>query len=294
MQQDDSLFNPVLFIEDGPFKAMLDPLQKPFLLNHAQRRAPLEQLEQIELPALNGLTAVTMAGDNPDLTLGTTYRNIKQWPRHIATASGSGYEITEFDFGVADVHYQALPATPENAMAFGATLLRPGQYMPFPYDGLIMAQYTYGRWAGHESPYIGTSLRRELLPWNPTDLEFHDFAHVFLSRGPKPLVISVARWRPYVNEISLADLWVAPGDALVLSPKLMPPAPPPDMPAEQRWRLFVDMHNNRNSAQACRVPDGPEALESITVLANEEVMMAPATCPRYHEEKHPTWHATQS
>ncbi|MCA1323346.1 hypothetical protein [Herbaspirillum sp. alder98] len=294
MQQDDSLFNPVLFIEDGPSKPMLDPLQQPYLLNHAERRAPLEQLEQITLVNGQGHTLVEMASDNPHLIAGQTYKNIKQWPRHIDTPSGPGYEITEFDFGVSEVRYPPLLATPDNAQAFGATLLRPGQYMRFPYSGLIMAQYTYGRWAGHESPYIGDSRRRELLPWNPTDLEFHDFAHVFLSRGPQPLVISVARWRPYVNEISLADLWVAPGDALVLSPKLMPPVPAPGTDHDQRWRLYVDMHNNRNSAQACRVPDGPESLESVTVLANQTVMMAPATCPRYHEEKHPTWHAVQS
>jgi len=35
-------------------------------------------------------------------------------------------------------------------------------------------------------------------------------------------VISVARWRPYVREIALADLWIAPGDAVILPPRRFP------------------------------------------------------------------------
>ncbi|MFJ3047783.1 hypothetical protein ACIPEN_18300 [Herbaspirillum chlorophenolicum] len=281
MTQDLSCFDPVLFIADGASAPLQDTKAFPYMVNdngHG-RQSKVPQGRLIEL-----------APDDPALERGVTYRNITHWQRQITPKDYPAYTITEFDFGVSEVRYEPLPATPENAQAFGATLLRNGECIRFVYDGLVMSDYTYGKWAGYESPYLGDGRSRELLTWNATDLEYHNFAHIFFSQGPQPLVITVARWRPYVDEISLADLWVAPGDALVLPPKIMPRAPTPQMSHEAKRRLVVDMHNNRNSAQACRRYNGPPSLKTTTVLADEKVMSAPSTRPHYHEEKRPTWH----
>ena len=155
-----------------------------------------------------------------------------------------------------------------------------------------MSDFLYGKWAGHQSPYLGKGRGRELLTINPTDLEYHNFPHVFFSHGKLPLVISVARWRPYVNEIALADLWIAPGDAIVLPPKVAP-VPPNGSCDEDPRRLILDMHGNRNSALACWSSSsaaGDSALLTTTILANEAAMMADATKPHYHEEKNPSMH----
>ncbi|NUU01011.1 hypothetical protein [Herbaspirillum robiniae] len=281
MTQDLSNFDTVLFIADGASAPLLDTKKFPYMFNDNGRGRQTEDIcgRLIEL-----------APDAPELERGATYRDIAHWPRQITPKDYPAYEITEFDFRVPEVRYEPLPATPENAQAFGATLLRSGECIRFPYDGLVMSDYTYGKWAGYESPYLGDGRSRELLTWNATDLEYHDFAHIFFSQGPLPLVITVARWRPYVNQISLADLWVAPGDALVLPPKVMPPPPTQHMGPEEKRRLVVDMHNNRNSAQACRRYDGPPSLATATVLGDDQVMSAPLTRPYYHEEKQPTWH----
>ena len=171
------------------------------------------------------------------------------------------------------------------------TLLRCGQSIPFQYDGLVRAKYEYSKWAAHQSPYLEPSRRRELLTWNPTDLEYHAFAHVFFSQDKSlPLVISVARWRPYVNEIFLADLWVAPGDALVLPPKFFPPKPPQDASVDQLRRLIVDLHGNRNSALACWFDRSRSTLTTETILANPVVMADELTKPHYHEEVTGTRH----
>jgi hypothetical protein len=281
MPPDQSDFDPVLFIKDGRSKPLRDPKQYPYMCNDrgvgSQSETPVGEI-------------ITLAPEAPALERGVTYRDIAHWQRTVTPKDWPSYEITEFDFRVPEVRYEPLPATPENAQAFGATLLRDGQCLHFPFDNLVMADYTYGKWAGYESPYLGDGRSRELLTWNATDLEYHYFAHIFFSRGPEPLVITVARWRPYVNEISLADLWVEPGDALVIPPKRMAPPPTPGMSEEEKRLLVVDMHNNRNSAQACRRYDGPPGLFTVTVLADAAVMSAPLTRPYYHEEKQPTWH----
>ncbi|KAF1041503.1 MAG: hypothetical protein GAK35_03273 [Herbaspirillum frisingense] len=281
MSQPESDFNPVLFIADGAETPLLDTQSYPFMLNQGGQG---RQTATPEGPLIE------LMPDNPDLQACATNTDIAHWRRTVTPEKYPPYEITEFDFGVPEVRYEALHATPGHAQAFGATLLRNGECIRFPYQGLVMAEYTYGKWAGFESPYLGGGRSRELLTWNATDLEYHDFAHIFFSQGPQPLVITVARWRPYVNEISLADLWINPGDALIIPPKVMPPPPTPEMGREERRRLVVDMHNNRNSAQACRTFDGPPGLKTTTVLGDEAVMRSPVTGPRYHEEKKPTWH----
>ncbi|GLU34030.1 hypothetical protein WKR88_12415 [Trinickia caryophylli] len=233
--------------------------------------------------------AIDLAPENPDLALGAHYRGIGHAPKMVA--GNPPYEITLFDFHAEAVHYEALPATSETAQAFGMTLLKSGQSIRFEYEGLVRAKYEYGKWAAHQSPYLEPERRRELLSWNPTDLEYHAFAHAFFSQDASlPLVISVARWRPYVDEISLADLWVAPGDALVLPPKFFPIEPPSEASLEERRRSVVDLHGNRNSALACWFDRARSTLVTETILANPEVMAAEATKPRYHEEVTGTRH----
>ncbi|MFZ6640863.1 hypothetical protein ACO0LL_14040 [Undibacterium sp. TC4M20W] len=269
-------FDAPIFIEDGPYIDLL-PGVYPYLYNE---RGHCRQLRQ----AFG--TEISIAKANPDLELGTKYKGISHQPKTIPN-DGHPYQITEFNFKVAEVHYEAITATRESVQAFGMTLLKSGECLRFEYEGMIMAQYTYGKWAGHQSPYIGGRRRRELLTHNPTDLEFHDFPHIFFSQDDLPLVISVARWRPYVQEISLADLWVAPGDAIVLPPKTRPAPPEGQLSEEQARRIIIDLHGNRNSALACWGSD-KAALITTTVLGNDLTMQTRA--PNYHEEQHPSKH----
>ena len=274
-------FDPIDFIQDGVPHPLRDAAGFPFLYNDNGRGHQLERPQG---------RLIQMSPENPLLNLGGKYTGIRHWTRQVEPDRGDPYPITQFDFLAAEVHYQPLLATRENAQAFGMTLLKTGECVRFPYDGLVMTDYTYGKWAGYQSPYLGRGRGRELLVINPTDLEYHNFPHVFFSRDTLPLVISAARWRPYVDEITLADLWLAPGDAIVLPPKTMPPKPADDAPLKDRWSLVLDLHGNRNSAQACRFVDGQPRLETTTILATREEMAAPATKPHYHEEKAPTRH----
>lgn len=204
MTQGQSYFDPVdpvLFIADGASAPLLDTGKFPYMVNDNGRGRQSEA-------ACGRL--VELAPDAPELERGATYRDIAHWRRQVTSPGYAPYEITEFDFRTPEVRYEALPATPENAQAFGATLLRNGECIRFPYDGLVMSDYTYGKWAGHESPYLGGGRSRELLAWNATDLEYHDFAHIFFSQGPLPLatttvlgddqVMSAPLTRPHYHE----------------------------------------------------------------------------------------------
>ncbi|AMB83996.1 hypothetical protein AWM79_01200 [Pseudomonas agarici] len=273
-------FNSIPFIEDGA-ESPLDTRTFPFLYNDQGLAIPSREARG---------RRIAPAPDRPELQRGEKYTDIRWKTREVPTASGS-YEIKEFDFHAKEVYYEPLWATEETAQAFGMTLLKSGECIRFEYDRLILAQYTYGKWAGHQSPYLGPARQRELLTYNPTDLEYHDFAHVFFARYSRlPLVISVARWRPYVSEISLADLWVKPGEALVLAPKTFPKAPHERAPDSEKRLKIVDMHGNRNSALACRFNEGEDCLATETILANPELMTSELGKPHYHEEKTPTRH----
>jgi len=276
------LFNCVPFIGDGD-EVDLDTRAFPYLYNDhgLARLKPHEEGRLIHL-----------VPENPELEHGARYAGITWEPKEIPTSSGS-YTIKSFDFHAREVRYEPMWATEETAQAFGMTLLRSGECLRFDYEQLILGQYTYGKWAGHQSPYLGVARQRELLTYNPTDLEYHAFPHAFFSRyGRLPLVISVARWRPFVEEIFLADLWVRPGDALVLPPKHFPEAPPPGAPAEQKRLKIVDMHGNRNSALACWFKEGEDSLLTETILANHDLMNSETGRPHYHEEQTPTRHET--
>ncbi|RKP48178.1 hypothetical protein [Trinickia fusca] len=275
-----NVFDPVVFIFDGSAVPLPEVEGKRYLFNAGGFP------EFVSGP--KG-TPIDLAPDNPDLDLGTKYTGIEHTRKTIA--GDPPYEITLFNFHQNEVHYRALRATRETAQAFGMTLLKSGQSIPFEYEGLVSTKYEYGKWAGHQSPYLERSRRRELLPWNPTDLEYHAFTHAFFSQDKHlPLVVSVARWRPYVNEISLADLWVAPGDALVLPPKFFPPPPAEGTPPDKRRRSIIDLHGNRNSALACWFDGSRSTLTTETILANPIVMAAELTKPHYHEEVTGTRH----
>lgn len=266
--ESSSSFDPVLFILDGEPVA-LDTRRNPFLYN--------ENGHSRHLPAPRG-TLIQPAEELPAVSMGRRYAGIRSREKTIGTGTGA-YEITEFDFGVEEVHYEPLWATRETSQAFGMTLLKNDESISFVYDGLVASEYTYGAFAGYQSPYIGTKRRRELLTVNATDLEYHAFPHVFCSQDELPLVISVARYRPARREIWLADLWVHPGDCLYVPPKHF-------------REEYVDLHGNRNSARACWGHETKSSLATHTTLGDKAVFDAPATKPHYHEEKHPTVHST--
>ncbi|ROM76366.1 MULTISPECIES: hypothetical protein [Pseudomonas] len=274
------LFNCVPFLGDG-VETPLDARTFPYLFNDHGLAQPSDQVRG---------ALITLSPENPDLLLGARYSGISWKDREVPTSTGS-YVIKAFDFHVKQVRYEPLWATKETAQAFGMTLLGNGECLRFDYDQLILGQYTYGKWAGHQSPYLGPARMRELLTHNPTDLEYHNFPHAFFSRyGRLPLVISVARWRPAAREIYLADLWVRPGDALVLPPKHYGDIPPSDARGLENWPVVVDMHGNRNSALACWFKDGEDSLLTETILANSTLMNSTTGKPHYHEEKAPTQH----
>ena len=70
-------------------------------------------------------------------------------------------------------------ATREVAAAFGITLVEKGQTVALsnPVAKLSQVEYEYSGYAGHWSPYQGTGNR--LLTMVCTDLEHHDFPHIF-------------------------------------------------------------------------------------------------------------------
>lgn len=254
-----SFFDPVLFAIDGD-EVPLDTAASPYLFNYQGHTYNVREPQG---------TLIELSPERPDVSMGRRYEAIE---------IGTGpYDAIEFDFRADPVTYEPLWATKETAQAFGMTLLQSGESIRFVYSELVKAQYTYSVFAGHQSPYLGSSRSRELLSVNATDLEYHGFAHVFQSQDQFPLVISVGRWRQEKQSIWLADLWVRPGDCLVVPPKTFSPQ-------------YVDMHNNRNSAFACWGALDKNSLVTETILGNAEAFSDPATKPHYHEEKHPTVH----
>lgn len=265
-------FDPVLFIQDGT-PVNLDP-KLPWMYNNDG------QTEQVAQPKGE---VVPILPDDPSLSRGRRYTGITWKERTINEGTEWAYTLTEFDFktGGKPVEYEGMWADRDTCRAFGITYVKSGQCIPFQYDGMIKSQYTYGVFAGYQSPYIEKDKRRQLLTINATDLEYHAFPHIFASQVSLPLVISVARWRPEAKEIWLADLYVNNGDCLFLPPK-------------QYQERYVDMHGNRNSAYACWGLLGLDSLQTETTLGNAAVFDAPATKPHYHAEPCPTVHLKPS
>lgn len=189
-----------------------------------------------EAPA--GITPIAPAPTQPQQAFGREYtvadiKGVKQTPPY-------GVE-TQLGLAAEEVVFEPLWATRDIAAGFGITLVEPGQAVKIssPVAELQEIEYEYGVFAGHWSPYQNTG--NALLSVVCTDLEHHDFPHVFASTDPtKPLVISVGRYWPKLGKIRLADLWVPRGSALYIPPK----------PASDTAEC-IDLHNNRNSARAC-------------------------------------------
>lgn len=185
-----------------------------------------------------GVTPLTPAPQDPSIAMGNEYRvpgivEVKPWP-------GSGV-ATELAFAGQEIVFAPMWATHETCAAFGITLVKPGQaiMVSSPVKALQNVEYEYGVFAGHWSPYQNTG--NKLLTVVCTDLEHHDFPHVFASTdASKPLVASVGRYWPKLGKIRVADLWVPQGWALYIPP----------MPAVLGADC-IDMHNNRNTAHAC-------------------------------------------
>lgn len=196
---------------------------------------------------------IEAAPTDPRVAMGNPYvvsqvKGVKKTPPY-------GIE-TQLGFVAEQVVYAPMWATRDVAAAFGITLVEPGEAVRLesPVLKLSQIQYEYGVFAGHWSPYQGTGNR--LLSVVCTDLEHHDFPHVFASVDPHlPLVTSVGRYWPRLGKICLADLWVPRGSALYIPPK------PADADAE-----CIDLHNNRNSARACWGSLGQDSLLTDTLL----------------------------
>lgn len=219
-----------LFIKEI-FETAVDIAQTPFFFNDGGAPTYLSQP-----PA--GAAPIEPAATHPAMAMGNEYvvaevLGVKPTPPY-------GIE-TQLGFAARQVDFTPLWATRDVAAAFGITLVEPGQVvcLSSPVAQLQQIEYEYGVFAGHWSPYQGTG--NTLLSVVCTDLEHHDFPHVFASTDPtQPLVISVGRYWPALGKIRLADLWVPRGSALYIPPK----------PASTSLEC-IDLHNNRNSARAC-------------------------------------------
>lgn len=209
----------------------VDIAATPFFYNDRGIPAYLAQLPP-------GVTPLVPAPSDPSLAFGREY----DVPEVIGFKKTPPYgEETQLAFAGDDIAYEPRLATREVAAAFGITLVEPGQAVQLssPVHALQQVEYEYGVFAGHWSPYQDTG--NQLLTVVCTDLEHHDFPHVFASTDPQlPLVISVGRYWPKQRRIRLADLWVPRGSALYIPPK----------PALLGMEC-IDLHNNRNSARAC-------------------------------------------
>lgn len=241
-------FDPVLFIEEGE-PTVVDLSQTPFFCNIdgypdycAEPPAGLELLE----PAVS----------NPEVAIGNEYHVLSATTTHPDPQYGNQ---TRLEFQADKVEYKALAATHATAAAFGMTLIEAGQGIRIasPQSRLSLVDYEYGMFAGHRSPYEGTGYR--LLGKVCTDLEHHDFPHVFTSIDPYlPLVISVGKYWPEQQKIRLADLWLPRGKALYVPPR-------PSLPGQ----TCLDLHGNRNSALACWRGIERSSVRTQTLLQTE-------------------------
>ncbi len=220
---------PVFEIQKNEIK--VDIAQTPFFYNDDGKPSYLKQLP-------GGVTPLVPAPINPRFAIGREY--IVSGVIGVNPTPPYGIE-TQLGFIGEDIVYEPMWATCDVAAAFGITLVEPGQGLQLssPVASLSQVEYEYGVFAGHWSPYQNTG--NQLLSVVCTDLEHHDFPHIFASTDPnRPLVISVGRYWPKLSKIRLADLWVPRNSALYI----------PAMPA-LLGQECIDLHNNRNSARAC-------------------------------------------
>ena len=163
---------------------------------------------------------------------------------------------------LSPIYYQPIAITPEYAKAFGMVLVAPNQAIHIQSDTpqLSFCKYEYGRYAGYNNPYLDPARGNEartLYPSICTDLEGHNFPHVFLSCDPDvDLVISVGVYNTKQQTLIVADLWIPRGYALYIPPQNI-----------QDGTEVIYLHNNRNSANACfgQLPP-PEQIETYSLL----------------------------
>ena len=223
-------FDAPIFIKEDHGRA-INVSQTPFFYNDQGNPAYVDHLPQ-------GVTPLTPAQSDPKVARGREYAvtgviGVKQTPPY-------GVE-TQLGFRGEEIMFEPMWATREAAAAFGITLVEQGQgiRLSSPTMELSQIEYEYGVFAGHWSPY--QNIGNTLLTIVCTDLEHHDFPHIFASTDLEfPLVVSVGRYWPKLDKIRLADLWVPRGSALYIPP----------MPALLGSEC-IDLHNNRNSARAC-------------------------------------------
>lgn len=241
-------FEAPVFIKEGN-QAAVDIAKTPFFYNDGGHPSYVKTLP-------GGVVPLVPAPTDPRVAIGREYVvsgviGVKETPPY-------GIE-TQLGFIADEVAFEPMWATRDVAAAFGITLVEQGQAVPLssPVAELSQIDYEYGVFAGHWSPYQGTG--NALLTVVCTDLEHHDFPHIFASTDPHlPLVISVGRYWPKLNKIRLADLWVPRGNALYIPPK-------PVLPDQE----CVDLHNNRNSARACWGHLNQSSLMTQTLLQAE-------------------------
>ena len=244
----DPRFEAPLFIQEV-FQTTIDTAKTPYFYNDGGAPTYLSQL-----PA--GIAPLSTVETNPELACGKEY--LVGEVLGVKPTLPYGIE-TQLGFVANEVAFEPLWATPDIAAAFGITLVRPGQAVQLssPVTELQQIEYEYGVFAGHWSPYQNTG--NTLLSVVCTDLEHHDFPHVFASTDPtQPLVISVGRYWPALGKIRLADLWVPRGSALYIPPK----------PAAHNPQC-IDLHNNRNSARACWGNIRQNSIVTHTLLQSE-------------------------
>lgn len=203
-----------------------------------------------------GAQLLRPAVSDPLVAMGNEY----QVPRVVHREPNGSYGLeTQLAFAAERVEFEPMWATREAAAAFGITLVEPGQVIEVqsPVASLQQIQYEYGVFAGHWSPYQHTG--NQLLSVVCTDLEHHNFPHVFASTDPtQPLVTTVGRYWPALGKIRLADLWVPRGSALYIPP----------MPANSQAQC-IDLHGNRQSAHACWGDIRQNSVLTHTLLQNE-------------------------
>jgi len=237
-----------LFIKEI-FETAVDIARTPYFFNDGG--APVYLAEP---PA--GVKPLTPAPTDPAMAIGNQV--IVAEVMGVKPAPPYGVE-TRLGFAATEVAFTPLWATREIAAAFGITLVEPGQAVQVrsPVPQLQQIEYEYGAFAGHWSPYQETG--NTLLSVVCTDLEHHDFPHVFASTDTRqPLVTSVGRYWPKLGQICLADLWVPRGHALYIPPK---PAIS-DAPC-------IDLHNNRNTARACWGDIRQNSIRTRTLLQSQ-------------------------
>lgn len=227
----------------------------PYFYNDAGQPSYLSRLP-------DGLKPLTLAPENRQ-NKGKKYHV----PRSLGSKDNVPYGIeTQLEFEGTQFEFEALWATRENAAAFGFTLIEVGQAIQIqsPVTTLSQIEYEYGVWASYWCPYLDLGLAsgngKTFFPFICTDMEHHDFPHVFVSSDANlPLVISVARYWPKQKDIYLADLWIPVGSALYLPPQ----------PVYSK-REYINLHNNRNSAHACWGSQAQTTLKTHTLLQSQE------------------------